>query len=61
MPHNHKPVRKFFCNQTDEKDYFCHCRNLIFQVRMGMDVIKLKTVKRFKQKAWMKNYTDKNT
>ena len=49
------------CDVTKKTKYMTHYRVFKFYINMGMKVIKIHTIYRFKQIPWLAKYIDHNT
>ena len=54
-------VKKLIANLSNKANYAVHYRNLQLYLSLGMKLIKIYRVFKFKQSDWMKNYIDFNT
>jgi hypothetical protein len=55
-----KSVDKLVCNLKDKCKYVLHYRNLKLYKQLGMKVVKIHRVLKFKQSKWMKPYVEFN-
>lgn len=46
---------------TDKTDYIVHIKNLKFYLEQGLELVSIKRVVKFEQKAWLKEWIDMNT
>jgi hypothetical protein len=53
--------RKLAPNLLEKRHYICHYRNLQFYLQQGMELVEVHRVLEFDQRAWMKEYIEKNT
>ena len=54
-------VKKLIPNLNTKVKYIVHYKNLKHYLRLGMKLVKIHRILRFKQKDWLKSYTDFNT
>ena len=54
-------VKKLIPNLYDKVNYIIHYRNLQYCLKLGMKLIKIHRILSFKQKNWLKIFTDFNT
>ena len=54
-------VKELVPNLRDKKKYVVYYRNLQFYLRLGMKLIKIHIVLKFKQSNWLKEYIEFNT
>ena len=54
-------VKKLIPNLYDKNKYIVHCKNLEYDLKLGMKLIKIHRILSFKQKNWLKIFTDFNT
>ena len=53
-------VPKLICDLTDKHEYLIHYRMLKLCIELGVEITKIHSCYSFNQKAWMKEYIDKN-
>ena len=56
-----KKVEKLVANLHDKSEYVVHNKNLKEPLNHGLVLKKIHRIIKFKQKAWLKYYTDMNT
>ena len=49
----YKPTEKTIMDQTIKQRYFLHYRDLKFYVRLGIRIINIHTVYKYKQSPWL--------
>ena len=54
-------VTKLISNSDDKTSYVLYSKNLQFHLSLGVKLIKIHRVLKFKQSDWMKKYIDFNT
>ena len=54
-------VKKLIPNLNDEVKYVVHTKNLLCYLSLGMKLVKIHRILKFKQKDWLKSYTDFNS
>ena len=54
-------VKKLILHLGKKTNYIVHYRNLQLYSSLGMELIKIHEILKFKQSDWMKNYLDFNT
>ena len=54
-------VKKLIPNLNDRVKYVFHYKNLEYYLSLGMKLVKIHIILKFKQKDWLKEYTDFNT
>ena len=54
-------VNKLVPNLRDKIKYVVHYRNLQYYLSLGMKLIKVHRILKFKQSNWLKEYTEFNT
>ena len=53
-------VKKFILNFSDKVKYVAHYRNLHYYLSLGMELVKVQRILKFKQSCWLK-YVEFNT
>ena len=54
-------VKKLVANLLDKVEYIAHYENLKYYLSLGMGLIKIHRILKFKQSYWLKPYVDINT
>ena len=54
-------VRKLIPNLGDKVKYVVHYKNLQYYLSLGMKLVKIHKILKFKQSEWLKEYVDFNT
>ena len=61
-PEKNKPTAKLILDQTNKQRYFLHYRDLKFHIRHhGIRIVKVHTVFKLKQSAWLAKFIKHNT
>ena len=53
-------IKNLVANLHDKTEYFIHIRDLKQRLNQELVLKKLHRINKFKQKAWLKSYTDMN-
>ena len=54
-------VKKLIPNPDDKVTYVVHYKNLQYYLSLGMKLVKIHRILKFKQSSWLKKYVDFNT